>query len=179
MLFLEKSSCIAPASQWVLRKHLHLRRRRTSHQVHNRGTTAPQMCSIGYFVVLFSAPFGMKLCILKPNVCDMLILISPQWLSGLQPGRTPSNPKGFQLLRFLWAWRCGLEDPGERLSKRLWLFWLCAPRTQGRHPLCIQAPAKREWSKWESKGIKLFSSCSSHFKSQKSFILHFEQSCWQ
>lgn len=151
MLFLEKLSCTAPASQRVQRKHLHLRRRRTSHQVHNRGTTAPQMCSIGYFVVLFSSPFGMKLCILKPNDCDMLILISPQWFSGLQPGRTPSNPEGFQLLRFLWAWRRGLEDPRERLSKRLWMFWLCVPRTQKRQPLYIQAQPKESGANGRAK----------------------------
>lgn len=179
MLFLENSSCTTSASQWVQRKHLHLRRRRTSHQVHSRDTTDPKMYNVGYFVVLFSSPSGMKLCILKLNDYSMLILISPQWFSGLQPGRTPSNPRGFQLLRFLWAWRRGLEDPGEWLSKRLWLFWLHVLRTQRRRPLCIRASAKRKWSKWESKGIKLFSSCSCHFKSEKSFILHFEQSCWQ
>lgn len=72
-----------------------------SQEKESRDTTDPKMYNVGYFVVLFSSPSGMKLCILKLNDYSMLILISPQWFSGLQPGRTPSNPKGFQLLRFL------------------------------------------------------------------------------
>lgn len=71
-------SCLTATAQ--KKKMARLRRQIPSHQVkgklHNRCITNPKFCNIGSFAAL--SPFGGKLCILKQNELNMLILISLQ-----------------------------------------------------------------------------------------------------
>lgn len=85
-------------------------------------TEASQIQSFAILAILLLCQvhlLGGQLCILKQNERNMLIFISLQWFSGVWSGRTPSNWKAFQVLRFLWARRCGLENSREQLSEKV------------------------------------------------------------